>query len=296
MKKKIAPYLYSMPALLTIILIVVIPIFYTIYISMTNMNVYHWFDFKFIGFENYSNALFAFDSGFWAALIRTVVWTVVNVTIQLVIAFFLAVLLNIKGLKLKGFYKTILMFPWAMPGYISILVWKMGMFNTEYGLLNQWMKKMHFEKVNWLSTDLTAFCSCTILNLWLAMPFMIMIIDGGLQSIDKTYYESATIDGAGFFKKLQTITVPLLRPVIAPMVIMTIFTTFKQFDIIYLLTQQNGSKTGAGIHTVLTYAYEKAFITNNYGYSSAVSIIIFVILLGFSVVSIKDLKEEGNAR
>ncbi len=294
MKKKAIPYFYSMPALLVILLIVVMPILYTLYISMTNMNIYHWFDFEFVGLQNYGKALFTIDSGFWISLLRTVLWTVANIIAQLVIAFFIAVLLNVKGLKWKGLYKTLLMFPWAMPGYVSILVWKMGIYNTEYGLLNQWLKKMNWDTVNWLSSDLIAFCSCTILNLWLALPFMIMVIDGGLQSIDKSYYESATIEGAGFFKKLQTITIPLLRPVIAPMVIMTVFTTFKQFDIIYLLTQQNGSKTGADIHTILTYAYEKASVTNNYGYSSAVSIIIFIILLLFSLISIKDLKEEGR--
>jgi arabinogalactan oligomer/maltooligosaccharide transport system permease protein len=121
-----------------------------------------------------------------------------------------------------------------------------------------------------------------------------MMIDGGLQSIDKSYYESATLDGAGFFMKMLKITVPSLRPIIAPAAIMTTFTTFKQFDIVFLMTQQQGSKTGANIHTVLTYAYEKAFMTNNYGYSSAISILIFAIVIAFSVFTRKDLKEEGT--
>ena len=121
---------------------------------------------------------------------------------------------------------------------------------------------------------------------------MIMMMDGALQSIDKSYYESARLDGAGFFKQNWYITVPAIRPILLPSVIMTTFTTFKQFDIIYLLTQQVGAKTGADIHTILTYAYEKAFITNNYGYSSAISILIFGMLLVFSMLTSAKSREE----
>ena len=281
-KETLVSYAWSAPSLLLIGLMVIFPILYTFYISLTNMNVYHWFDFTVIGLDNYVRALFVFDSGFLSALLATILWTVVNMVLQLVIAFILANLLNVKKLRLRGLYKTILMFPCAMPGYVGILLWKTGMFNTQFGLLNQWMNKLGFAAVRWLSSDASAFLCCTVVNLWLALPFMIMIMDGALQSIDKSYYESARLDGAGAFARARYITVPTMRPIIAPAVIITIFTTFKQFDVVYLLTQQAGAKTGSGFHTILTYAYENAFITNNYGYSSAISMIIFVLLLIFS--------------
>ena len=113
-------YLWSAPSLALIALIVVFPILYTFFISLTNMNVYHWFDFTIIGLDNYVKALFVFDSGFLSALINTVLWTVVNMAIQLVLAFVLASLLNIQKLRARKLYKTLLMFPWAMPGYVSI--------------------------------------------------------------------------------------------------------------------------------------------------------------------------------
>lgn len=281
-KETLVSYAWSAPSLLLIGLMVIFPIFYTFYISLTNMNVYHWFDFTVIGLDNYVRALFVFDSGFLSALLATILWTVVNMVLQLVIAFILANLLNVKKLRLRGLYKTILMFPWAMPGYVGILLWKTGMFNTQFGLLNQWVNKLGVAAVRWLSSDVSAFLCCTVVNLWLALPFMIMIMDGALQSIDKSYYESARLDGAGAFARARYITVPAMRPIIAPAVIITIFTTFKQFDVVYLLTQQAGAKTGSGFHTILTYAYENAFITNNYGYSSAISMIIFALLLIFS--------------
>ena len=275
-------YAWSAPSLILIGLMVVFPILYSGYISLTNMNVYHWFDFTIVGLDNYIRALFVFDSGFLSALLATILWTAVNMALQLVIAFTLANLLNVKKLRFRKLYKTILMFPWAMPGYVGILLWKTGMFNTQFGLLNQWMEKLRLAAVRWLSSDVSAFLSCTVVNLWLALPFMIMIMDGALQSIDRSYYESARLDGAGALAQARFITIPAMKPIIAPAVIITVFTTFKQFDVVYLLTQQAGAKTGSGFHTILTYAYENAFITNNYGYSSAISIIIFVLLIVFS--------------
>ena len=285
-------YDWSSPSLLLIGLMVVFPILYTAYISLTNMNVYHWFDFTIVGLDNYIRALFVFDSGFLSALLATILWTVVSMVFQLVIAFVLASLLNIQKLRLRKLYKTILMFPWAMPGYVSILLWKTGIFNSQFGLLNQWMEKLGLAAARWLSSDLSAFICCSIVNLWLALPFMIMIMDGALQSIDRSYYESALLDGASWLERTRFITVPAIKPIIAPAVIITIFTTFKQFDVVYLLTQQAGAKTGSGFHTILTYAYENAFITNNYGYSSAISIIIFVLLIAFSARY--QLREEGD--
>lgn len=294
-KDTLFSYAWSMPSLLLILLIVIFPILYTGYISLTNMNVYHWNDFEIIGLENYKDALFVLDNGFIKAFGVTILWTVVSMILQVVIAFLIASMLNIKKLRLRNVYKTLLIFPWAMPGYVSILLWKTGMFNSQFGLLNQWLEKMGREPVRWLNSDVMAFICCSVVNLWLALPFMITIIDGALQSIDKSFYESALLDGATWLERTVYITIPLIRSIIAPSVVITVFTTFKQFDVIYLLTQQVGSKTGADIHTIMTYAYEKAFITNNYGYSSAISIIIFVILIVFSTVTNINPKEtEGR--
>lgn len=284
-------YLCSAPSLTLILLIVVFPILYTAYISFTNMSVYHWFEYDAVGWENYREALFVFDSGFLSAFVRTILWTVVNMVLQLVIAFVLASLLNIQNFKGRRIYKTLLMVPWAIPGYVSILLWKTGMFNSEFGLLNQWMEKLGLPAVRWLANDVSAFICCTVVNLWLACPFMIMIMDGAMQSIDRSYYESAIMDGANWFQRSKYITVPAIKPIIASPVMITLYTTFKQFDVVYLLTQQSGAKTGADIHTILTYAYENAFITNNYGYSSAVSILVFLILIVFSALTNRKKEE-----
>ena len=291
-KNRLKPWCYALPAMLLILIIIVFPIRYTGYISLTNMNLYHWNDYRVIGLDNYARALFKFDSGFLEALLTTIIWTVLNMVIQLAAGFFIALGLNVKGLKLKRIYKTLLMVPWAMPAYISILLWRVGMFNTEFGILNKFLKLIGLGKVDFLASNGIAFMSCMVLNLWMALPFMISTIDGALQSVDGNLYESATLDGAGFWTKVCRITVPSIRPIVAPAAVMTTFITFKQFDIIYLLTQQKGYMTGATLNTVITYAHQNAFVSNNYGLSSAVSMLLFVVIILFSFLTNRSLREE----
>lgn len=291
-KKKVLPWAYSFPAMLLIGIIVVFPIVYTGYISLTNMNLYHWSDFEIIGLENYKRALLKLDSGFLSALLTTLLWTAVNMILQVGLAYLIAVGLNTEGLKLNRVYKTLLMFPWAMPAYVSILVWRVGMYNTEFGLVNKLLVALGLPKTDFLSKTGSAFVACLVLNLWMALPFMIMMIDGALQSIDKSMYESAVLEGAGFWQKNRYITIPSLKKIVAPAVIMTTFTTFKQFDIVYLLTMQKGSLSGANLQTVITYAHQNAFVSNNYGLSSAVSMVIFGMIILFSVFTGRERREK----
>lgn len=291
-KRKLLPWIFSFPALILIGAIILFPIIYTCFISFTNMNLYHWNNYEVIGWNNYLRALTKIDTGFLKALGTTILWTIFNMVLQMIVAYLIALGLNVKGLKLSRLYKTLLMFPWAMPAYVSILLWRVGMFNTEFGLLNNLLGTLGIPKANYLSENVPAFLSCMVLNLWMALPFMIMMIDGALQSIDLCYYESAKLDGAGRIAQNFYITIPSLRPIIAPAVIMTTFTTFKQFDIIYLLTRQKGSLTGSTLQTIITYAHENAFVSNNYGLSSAVSIIIFILIILFSLYTNRGIKEE----
>ena len=278
-KKNIKAWLYSMPFLILAGLMIVVPLIYTVAISFTNMSIYHWDDYRFVGGANYLKALFTFDSGFVPAFFRTLLWTAANMIMQIVLGFIIALGLNTEGLKLKRVYKTILVVPWAMPAYVSILLWRMGIYNTEFGLFNQLLKKAGLTPINFLSTDFAAFMSCMLVNLWLGVPYMFTMMDGAMQSIDRSIYESAQLDGAGFWAKHIRITAPLIMHIMAPVLIMASFTAFKQFDIVYLMTMQTGAKTGADINTVITYVYEKAFITSNYGYSSAAAVVVFVIIM-----------------
>jgi len=289
------PLSYTLPSFLLIGLIVVFPIGYTVYISFTNMSLSHMYEFQGIGFQNYYRALFVIDSGFWRSLFLTILWTVINMALQLVIAYIVAVLLNSPNLKLKKLYKTLLMIPWALPGYVSILVWKNGIFNSQFGFLNKVLAAMGVGRIEVLSDDVSSFIACTIVNLWLALPFMIMIIDGALQSVNKENFEAAELDGCNRLEKSIFVTIPLITPIIWPAVLITIFTTFKTFDVINLMTI-SPSPTGAHIETVIVYAYENAFITNNYGFSSAISVLIFLLIAFVTLFSDSSfrVKKKGD--
>ena len=273
-KIKITPYLYVSPSTLLIMLLCIYPMVYTFILSFTNLNMYHWKNPSFIGLKNYINILGRLDSDFFAVVFRTIIWTILNMVIHVSLAVILALLLNIEKLKFRTIYRTILILPWAVPGYISTLIWK-GMFNYDFGAINAILNKIGIESVNWLNDPVNAFIACIIVNVWLATPFMMIVCLGALQSIDKSFYEAAEIDGATGYQKFKYLTLPLMKPAMLPAIIITIFVTFKQFDVVYLLTRGLAGKTDL----LITYAYNRAFTDYNYGYSAAFSVIIFILLL-----------------
>lgn len=280
--KKNRAYLYIAPSLIGILLIVVLPIFYCIYISFTNMNMYHWINYRFVGLESYAKVLKGLNGEFYQVLLRTIVWTVINIFLQVAFGIFLAMLLNIKQLKFKGLMRTLLILPWAIPVYISSLIWK-GMFNYDFGIVNDLITKIGLHRIEWLTSPTFGMIACIIVNVWLATPFMMTVCLGALQSIDASYYEAADMDGANAFDKFFRITLPLIKSMLIAPIILTSFVTFKQFDIIYLMTGGLGGKTDV----VITYAYNKAFTSKNYAFSSAFSVIIFLILLVFTIINMR---------
>lgn len=257
-----------------VLVVAIYPIIYTLGMSFTNVNMSHWKDPSFIGVKNYIKILGRVDGEFFAVLLRTVIWTAMNMFIQVVLAVGLALLVNIKDLAGKKVYRLLLILPWAIPGYISTLIWK-NMFSYDFGVINMSLVNMGLKPVDWLISPISAFIACTVVNIWLAVPFLMIVTLGALQSIDESLYESATVDGATAIQKFKFITLPLLRPSVAPAVIITLFVTFKQFDVIYLMTKGLGGKTDV----LITYAYNKGFVDFNYGYSAALSIMIFGLLI-----------------
>ena len=288
-------YYYVAAILLLVALIVVFPIGYTVYISLTNMNLYHWFDFEFIGIGNYIRAFSQANSEFLSSLGLTILWTIANMVLITLVSLVLAVLLNVKGFKGRNVYKTLLMFPWAVPSYVSILLWRIGIFNGEFGLLGDIARALGSDSFYILQSYWGAFFASLLVNVWLSYPFTMTMMDGALQSIDQSLYEAARLDGAGFWRTTFNVSLPEIVPIVAPSLLMTAFMQFKQFDVVYLLTLQKGAQTGAGLQTIITYAHTTAFESNNYGLSSAISTIIFMLIaLLFSRFAYREAKEGRN--
>jgi arabinogalactan oligomer/maltooligosaccharide transport system permease protein len=163
-----------------------------------------------------------------------------------------------------------------MPQYISALTWR-GMFNLEYGSVNLLLAKIGIEPIGWFSSEFWAFLAPSITNIWLGFPFIMVIALGGLQSIPEELYEAARIDGAGAWRRFRSITLPMLKPVLTPALVLGTIWTFNNLNVIWLVTNQGmpADKT----HILVTYVYKAAFTYYRYGYAAAFSVLIFLILL-----------------
>ena len=289
LKNRLA-YSYVVPATIGMLLLVFFPIFFGLVLGFTD---YSLLKFKepiwtaFIGFKNFIDILSDFNifsyQNFYYTLFITVIWTATNVTLHVVIGLFLAMILNLPLVAGRRIYRTLLILPWAVPNYITALIWK-GMFQRQFGAINGLLNIFGFPSISWFEKPFTAFMTNLITNVWLGFPFMMVIALGALQSIPADLYEAADVDGASPWQKFRKITLPLLRPAMTPAIILGVVWTFNMFNIIYLVS--GGAPYGA-TDILITSAYRWAFEKYQYGYAAAYSTIIFLILLGYSVLNIR---------
>jgi arabinogalactan oligomer/maltooligosaccharide transport system permease protein len=288
LRQKIFIFFLVTPALIILLGVVVYPFVYNVIISLSNMNLRHIKDWEIVGFRNYAK-VFTEPSqpDFYVIFIKTVIWTIVNLFFHVVIGVFLALVLNQKEIRGKGIFRTILVLPWAVPQLIVALTWR-GMFNYEYGSINQILGKVGLPAVEWLRSPTEAFAAAIITNVWLGFPIMMVIALGALQSIPHDLYEAADIDGASWYHKLRTITLPLIKPVMVPAITLGTIWTFNNLNIIWLVS--NAGEPSDSTHILVSFVYKAAFNFYRYGYGAALSMIIFFILLIFSVVFMRKTK------
>ncbi len=247
----------------------------------------------FVGLQNYIR--FFFDPRYHKAFGRVFLWTVVFAALTVVLSFALglalAILLNDRKLRLRKLYRALLIVPYAIPAFISILIWR-GFFNTQVGLFNQVLHSWFGIKVPWLTDPFWARVSVILTNVWLTYPYMMLISLGALQSIPGELYEAAAIDGAGPWQRFARVTFPLLMVSLAPMLIGSFAYTFNNFTLIWLLTRGDpvvaiGERAGA-TDILLSYAYKLAFQGargNEMGMASALAVNIFLIVALVSGIS-----------
>ncbi len=278
-------YAFLLPAIIVIFAVVVYPFIYNIILSLSNMSMTHFRDWRIIGFHQYVKVFS--ESIFYSVLFKTIIWTVINVFFHVVIGVFLALVLN-RYLPGKAIFRTLLIIPWAMPQYITALTWR-GMFNYEYGAVNLILSKfLHMPMVQWFQNPTFAFTACILTNIWLGFPFMMVIAYGGLQAIPKELYEAADVDGASGWQKFWNITVPHLKPVMTPAIVLGVIWTFNNLNVIWLVS--NGGEPSDKTHILVSYVYKAAFNLYRYGYAAALSMVIFAILLMWGILFIKKTK------
>lgn len=277
------------PAATVLLLVVAYPFLYNIGMSFTNWNMYHFRDPSFIGLHNYGR-LFLEDR-FWTILGKTFLWTGVNVIFHFTLGLGAALLLN-NRMPGRPIYRALLILPWAMPQYISALTWR-GMFNLEYGSVNLLLAKFGIAPIGWFSGEWAAFSAAIITNIWLGFPFIMVVALGGLQSIPPDLYEAARIDGAGAWRRFRSITLPMLKPVLSPALVLGTIWTFNNLNVIWLVTNQGQPADKS--HILVTYVYKAAFTYYRYGYAAAFSVLIFLILLLIVRVYHRAAREGGAA-
>ncbi|MDQ7772036.1 MAG: sugar ABC transporter permease [Elusimicrobiales bacterium] len=302
-------YLLLAPAFTGLALLLVYPFVFQIYLSFHDLKLTTIMQWKqtgtlpFVGLRQYYDVFTVpplAEAGFFKLLGRTLWWTFVNVFFHVLGGFALALMLN-NDIRFKGVYRTLLVIPWAMPQVVAVLAMR-GEFHSQYGFVNIILNKiaafspflasLGVGPVQWLSDH--PLTTCMLINVWLGIPFMMVVILGGLQSISSSYYDAADIDGASYFQKLRFITLPLIKPVLMPAVTLGTVWTFNNINVIYLVTGQAGGTEQADI--LVSALYKAAFTYNRYSYSAAFAIVIFLILFAISVFYLKTFDAAKEAR
>lgn len=280
------PVMLVAPAFIGLAILVAYPILYNFWLSFSNMSLRRFTPERgmTVGLaEAWDNIKTVFtepvlkQQHFFPVFLRTVLWTFVQVAVHVTFGMFLAILLN-RPMKMRGIYRTLLLFPWAIPQLIAVLAWR-GEFNYEYGYINVILERLGFDRISWMTDPVANFVAFNVVNFWLGIPFMTVILLGGLQSIDHTYYEAAEIDGANKARQFRLVTLPLIQPVLTPAVILGVIWTFNLFVVPFMINQ-NELETSDILVTAL---FRAAFEYNSYGFASMFAVIIFLLLLGFSI-------------
>lgn len=242
--------------------------------------------YEYIGLTNYTSILTKEPYQFWPVFRQTVVWTIFNVIPHIGIGLGLALLLN-RNIRGRTIYRILLILPWAVPSYISAFVWRF-IFNGDIGFLNNFFDM----QIPWLADRNWAMFSVIVANTWLAIPFNMVTILGGLQSIPADLYEAANVDGANAFQKFSQITLPMLRPVMMTATLLGVIWTFNSFNIIFLVSEGGPSRS---TEILATWAWRYGFSQRpEYGIAAAFSVIILLILIVFSIIYIRVLQRPGQ--
>ncbi len=283
-------YLFLLPGLIAIFVVILFPFLYNVAISFSNFSLQTFRSWELVGFQHYVSVLG--DPVVYAVLAKTILWTGVNVFFHVSIGIALALLLD-QTLPARPLFRTLLIVPWAVPQYITALSWR-SFFHQEYGPINLALERFfNLSPVQWLSSPWEAFSACVLTNVWLGFPFMMVVALGGLQAIPKTFYEAARVDGANAFQRFRVITLPLLMPVMFPAAVLGAVWTFNNLNVIWLVS--NGGEPADQTHILVSYVYKSAFSQYRYAYGAALSLLIFLLLAGATLYSVSRAKADKGA-
>ena len=259
---------FVLPAMLIVFLLLVYPIISSVYFSFTSKNLIRPY-YKWIWFDNFKFVLT--NPEFYHAFLTSIKWTVLSITGQLLVGFIAALSLN-RIPKFSGFYRTLLIIPWAFPAIVIAFSWK-WILNDVYGFIPNLLTQLHItkENINFLADPKTAFWIVLFINIWFGAPLFMVNILAALKTIPREQYEAAIVDGASSFQVFRYITIRHIRGVIGLLVVLRTIWVFNNFDLLYLLTGGGPSDLTT---TLPIYAYKTGWNLKRLGTAEDVAKVV----------------------
>lgn len=261
------------------------PLLYAFYISFHDWSLIG--DAEYAGLANYRRLLG--DTQFWHALLNTAAYALASVPTTMAGGLLLAVALN-RRLPGRVFLRSIYFLPVVVSAVATgiIAAW---LFNEHYGVINSLIVRLGGDRIPWLSSPSWALPSLVLATLWVRVGFCMVVYLAALQSIPALYYEAATMDGASPFRQFWKITLPLLRPATFLLLVLSVIHSFQVFDLIYVMT---GGGPGFSTTMLVQYIYQSAFTTSEMGYASAIGVVLYAIVLGFTIIQWRMSRQSEN--
>lgn len=282
-------YLYLMPTLTLILLTVIVPMLYALFISFSKVAFTQGsMTYDFVGLSNYMQLLR--DNRFPNVLSNTVFFTVTKVVATLAIAFGISLTIYF-GVWGAGFFKRIFLIPWALSNVVNSLMWQ-WMYSGDYGIFNEVLLRLGFidEYHMWLVNEHTAMSAVLFADIWKSVPYVALLLLAAMQSIPRELHEASKVDGGGPITAFYHIILPHIKPVIMVLLVIETMWTLRVFDLIWLLTKGGPQDSTM---TLNVFAYEQAFRNFDLGYGAAISYCITILTLIFTFFYMKTLKVEN---
>ena len=275
-----------LPAAVVVFGVVLYPALRALYISFFDVNSPMPGAYPFVGIGNYRDVFT--DPQVWSAAGHTVYFTLVSTAAELVGGMLLALLMN-APLRARWLLRAIVIVPWALPTIVNGAMWS-GMLNSQSGVLNALFTELHLTDhyISFLGSPFMALNLVIAADVWKNTSLVAFFLLAGLQTIPGSLYEAARVDGASALRAFFGVTLPLLRPTIAIVLVLRTMEAFKVFDIIYVMT---GGGPASGTQTVTFLTYLKAFSDQRYGYGSAMAYLIVIVILALSTIYLRLLRQ-----
>ena len=283
MKRKIIPYLLVSPYIIHFVIFVVFPVSFSILLTFNKWNIIA--PMEFIGLDNYSR-LFQ-DKLFWKSIGNTLIFLVIHIPLQIIVALFLAEVLNQK-LKLRGFFRAAFFLPVVVSGVVVTMLWQQ-LYGFDSGVINQLLVSIGLPKIGWLTDPNVAMPSIAVMATWKNVGLYVVLFLVGLQTVPAQYYEAADLEGATHWQKFWYITFPMINPTIFMVVILSTIGGFSLFIEPYIMT--GGGPLNSTISAML-YIYKQGFFYYHMGYASTLGMFFAIIILTVVIIQKRFIERD----